>query len=267
MAIPVRCRGPYAAAAGVLIALLAGLLVPSARAGGDEGSTLNARIAEHSRRLAEDRRDRDIHGIHEEIWNAVALYREAQGADACQTLGAKLVREVGALCRHGDDRIRRAAIEALGAMRDEGGARYLRPFLKPGSEKPADPLTLAAIDSSAAVRDASLVDPLLRIVERCPCPLATRRAVEALSGYCQVESKRVEIVLGLLAAARAEAPADEDAARASEEDLARWRALSAAVPPALSRLTGHEASTLDEWFRLVDERKGDVSGLFETEAG
>jgi len=266
MAFPVRRRGGRAAAAAALIALLVGLLASAARAGDGENATLNARIAEHSRRLAEERRERDIHGIHEEIWNAVALYREVQRAEACTSMGAKLVREVGALCRHGDDRIQRCALEALGAMHDEAGARYLKPFLKPGSEKPADPLTLAAIEASAGVRHESLVDPLLRIVERCPCPLATRRAVEALGGYRPVEAKREEILLGLLGAARAERPEDGAGAQRSEDALARWRALSASVPLALNRLTGRDVPTLDGWFRLAEEHEGDVAGLFEAEA-
>ncbi len=258
-----------AVAIGLALALLLGAWLAPAAAGEDEGQTLTMRVREHANRLGSCRRTRDVHGLHEEIWRAPVLYREVEEADGCAGLRARLVRGIGTLCRHGDARIRLSAVEALGAMKSEAGARYLKPLLKPGREKPADPLTMAAIESAGDVRHESLVAPLLKIARRCPCPLATRRAVESLGGYRSIEKKREAILLELLEVAVIERPepVPEGVAVQSDGrgDLGRWKALSTSVPEALNRLTGRDVDTLDAWIALVDENREHLGSLFETD--
>ena len=94
--------------------------------------------------------------------------------------------------------------------------------------------------------------------------------MESLAGYREIEKRREQILLALVEAAQAERPplppeggsANVTPVAPREEDLGRWKALSTSVPVALSRLTGREAGTLDDWVALVEAKRGDLGSLF-----
>jgi len=240
-------------AAGIVLALLLGAWLAPAQAGDDDRKAFQAQVTEHSRRLADYKKQRDVHGLYDEIWRAPTLYREAKDLSAYAALQARLVHGIGPLCKHKDERIRRCAVEALGVMKNDEGARYLKPLLKDVRKPPVDPVAMAAIESSGGVCHESLVEPLLKIVQECPCPRAAGKAVEALGHFGKIKNKREKILIVVLESTLA------------EENLKRWKGLADAAPASLNRLTGRKVASLQDWLELVDNNRQDLSVLFEKE--
>jgi len=240
-------------AGGIVFALAVGVWCAPAEAEEEGAKTIAVRVQEYVRGLTTLRKSEDVYRIHEEVWQAPDLYDEAAADGSGALLQARLVKGIGMLSRHKDERVRQAAIEALGVMRHEDGAAYLKPLLKNYKEKPAKPLTLAAIDAAGGVAHESLVIPLLKFVDACPCPIGLRHAVEALGHYGAVKGKRETILIELLETTL------------EEEELDRWKVLAKSVPGALNRLTGRKVETLDGWLELIDANRGDLSVLFPKE--
>jgi hypothetical protein len=220
----------------------------------EEGAkTIKTRVSEYVRLLTKLRGSKDVYRIHDEVWQAPDLYEQAAEDDSSAVLQARLVKGIGTLSRHKDERIRLCAIEALGVMKHEDGAKYVRPYLMEYKEKPVDKLTIAAIDSAGGIAHESLVKPLLKFVDDCPCPKGIRHAVQALGHFGKVKSEREEILVTLL----------EETLE--EENFARWKVLKDNVPNALDRLTGRDVSDLDAWLELVDANRADLGVLFPKE--
>ena len=244
-----------AVAAGLVLSLVLGVVAAPAGAEEEGAKTITVRVQEYVRRLNSLRTSEDVYRIHEEVWLAPDLYKAAEEDDACKALQARLVKNIGTLSRHKDERVRKCAIEALGVLQHEDGAKYLKPYLKGVKEKPAKPLTLAAIDSAGGIAHESLATALIKFLQDCPCPLATRRAVLALGHYGQVKGKREEILLELLETTL------------EEENFDRWKVLAKSVPGSLNRLTGRDVGTLDGWLELIEANRDDLGALFPKEAG
>ena len=240
----------WGAAVGLVLALVLGPW--SARAGAEEeaGPTLRERVDEYVRQLTAMRKSEDVYRIHEEVWHAPNLYKEAVVEGAPSALQARLVKGIGMLSRHRDERVRLSAIEALGVMQHQDGAKYLKPFLKDVQENPATSLTLAAIDSAGGIRHEDLVTVLLKFVAHSPSLEATQHAVEALGHYGRVKGKRETILVEILEVTL------------GEQDLERWKVLARALPRSFNRLTGRDVGSLDGWLQLIDANREDLGALF-----
>ena len=243
----------WAVAAGLVLSLVLGLTAAPAGAEEEGAKTIKVRVTEYVRQLTTLRKSEDVYRIHDQVWQGPDLYKEAERDDSRVVLQAKLVKGIGKLCRHRDERVRLCAIEALGVMKHEDGATYLKPFLKEYKEKPASEITIAAIDSAGSIADKSLAGPLLKFVASCPCPGGIRHAVQALGGFGKVKGEREKILVALLQTTL------------DEEDFDRWKVLKDSVPSSLDRLTSRDVGTLDGWNDLVEANLNDLSVLFPKE--
>ena len=113
---------------------------------------------------------------------------------------------------------------------------------------------MAAIERPAASVTRAWWRPLLKFVEECPCPLATRRAVESLGHYQAREEQ-----------ARGRSSSTSSSSRSTSRTSNRWQVLADAVPGSLNRLTGRDVATLDGWVALVAEARDDLGSLFPKE--
>jgi hypothetical protein len=249
-----------------------------AYAGEDDAHTVLVEVKAYEDVLEDHRRHGEDDALLADIEKAVALYRQAEGADDQEEAQERLAKLVGATCRRcHEDRIRVAALHAMEAMGHEACARYLKPFLRPVKDEDDEvPTTLLpAIAAAGGVADDRLVRPLLDIVEDSENYTVAAQAVAALGKFKEVRwasHKRILETLGDtlvkdMPGGPSRGHSDPTSgsyipAKEGSAGNARWGILSVAIPKGLNELTGQEFRTMDDWMAMIREHRHDLKVLF-----
>lgn len=234
--------------------------------------SLLERVERHEDRVEAHRKDDASSELQSDLKKAVELFREAAEAPDGEKIQERLVKEVGSLSRVRDDTVRVAALETLGRMGHEDGARYVKRYLKDYKDAPRQRAAMAAVEAAGEVADDSLVRPLLRIVDKTKDMKLAARAVHALGGFGDSKRYRERIVEELIDTLKRDMPAapkpGRDAgdtylpAKNGHAGTSRWSVLSRAVPQSLNELTGRKLGSLSDWIAMVDEYERDLDLLF-----
>jgi len=235
--------------------------------------SLGYRVKAFAKTVDGHKRAKDVRALTADLAHVQALYEEAASSDAEGEQKA-LVKVVGTLTKSRDDDVRKAAIERLGLLGHESGARYLKPHLKPLKGARGATMTLAAIEAAGRIRDGSLTQPLLKIVDKSKHYGAAAKAMEALGNYRASKRYRERILEELAATLRRDVPGG--AKRGHESQVAnawipgrngtggteRWNALAPLLPKALNALTGQNVPSALDWMETVKTYKRNLSDLF-----
>lgn len=265
-----RRRGPILTT-GLVAALLLGACLAAAPTAADD-EPLEDRVDEHEERMETHRREDATKKLRADLRATIALFREAEGVPDGDEVQEQLVKEVGSLTRDRDDAVRLPAIETLGILGHEDGARYLKRYLKPYEDLDRQRRALAAIDAAGKVADDSLVRPLLRIVDRSKSYTMAAKAMEALGHFGDCERYREHILEELVDTLKSDMPAAPKPGRDTGDTYlpaknghagtSRWATLSRVLPSVLNELTGRSFGTATDWFAIVDEYEHDLDMLF-----
>lgn len=263
---------------GGLVALLMGmaLLCPiGVHADEDQGldrAALRVAVHDHVLQMRQHRRKNDVYGLAEDVWAIVRLHRDAATVPGSASCRRKMVRVVGILTRHPDERIRPVALSALGEMGDLQALEYVKPFLRPSRCAEIDRTTLAAIEAASMLRDESCVYHLLRILRLTDCPCEAIQAIRALGAFEDC-GRHQEQILGILAeelgkqdsVLRTQVPTPTlpfegvsvSVVPTTPRRCPVWEAAMkrAALVETLTRLTGRTFRAAEDWLRFL--RKGD----------
>ncbi len=208
---------------------------------------------------------------------ATALYKDAAEDDK---LRLKILAFVGTAAKgtKGDE-TRTMMLHTIADIGDLRAAKYIKPYLRQADPKKAPPLLATAVATAMEVPDPSLVGPLLKIVTTSKLSGIIEEAVQALGKFKAATKQRARILKTLVAEAKKVKPGARPRMRGGQEDIqggsagstpfgretgasARWAALSACVPSALSELTGQDIGGMEEWIRLVKQSSGKLGRLF-----
>jgi hypothetical protein len=208
---------------------------------------------------------------------ATALYNDASADDE---LRMKVLSFVGTAAKgtKGDE-VRTMVLHTLADIGDLRAAKYIKPYLRQANPKKAPPLLATAVATAMEVPDPSLVGPLLKIVTTSKLSGIIEEAIQALGKFKSAKKLRTRILKTLVAEAKKVKPGARPRMRGGQEDIqggaggttqfgretgasARWAALSACVPSALSELTGQDIGGMEEWIRLVKQSRGKLGRLF-----
>lgn len=274
------------AIAGMAALLLLGSFAlgpcPPARA---EESDADLQARYESLEEAIERHKADEGALKEDLKRAVEMYGDAVRQD---DLRAQLVTLVGHQAgRRESEVVTLAALRALGDMGDPRGARYVKPFLRQRDRKKASPMLMAAVGVAGEVPDASLVEPLLKIVEKSKTFKVATLAMASLGKFRRCKRKRARILERLVKTVEKARPGGRPGMRGAgsgSDDFtgtsggtdpgfvgkeggatARWSALTAALPGALNELTGRDIAQVEDWFLYYEDNKRNLKRLFKDE--
>jgi len=224
------------------------------------------------------KRKRDVTAMSATLKKATALYNDAGNDD---DLRVKVLKFVGVAAKGTKgDSVRTMMLHTLADIGDLRGAKYIRPYLRQSNPKKAPPLLATAIASAMEVPHPSLIGPLLKIVTGSKLSGIIEEAVQALGKFKDAKKQRAKILTKLVSEAKKVKPGARPRQRNGQENIdggqggastpfgretgssARWAALSACVPPALSELTGQDIGGMEEWINLVKRSRGKLSQLF-----
>ena len=227
-----------------------------------------------------------------DVKSATALYKDADGKDA---LRDRVLALVGGITKVRVDAVAKAALLALGEIGDLRGAKYVRALLRPVDEGKTPVAIETAIQVAKKLPDSSLVEPLLDIVDTSKNVDAAAKAIDALGYFGAVKSKREKILVELCKSVARNLPGGKSHSQgnvgntsagsgpggvaggagggstdpgtgttgtAGQGASARWPALSAALPPALNKLTGTVCASAQDWFAMVKDHKSTLKTLF-----
>lgn len=233
---------------------------------------LEERVERLEERIEDHRREDAARKLDADLELAVDLFHKAADLDDGEEIQESLVREVGALTRKREEHVRLAALDALGEMGHEKGARYLKRYLKPYRDAKRQKRSRAAIAAAGKVADDSLVRPLLKIVDRSKNHGLAAKAMLALGQFGDCERYREHILEELVDTLKSDMPAapkpGRDAgdtylpARNGHGGTSRWSTLSRVLPRALNELTGRNMRSVGDWMAMVDEYERDLDVLF-----
>ncbi|MHC5010053.1 MAG: HEAT repeat domain-containing protein [Planctomycetota bacterium] len=238
--------------------------------GSDE--RIAALVADHQATLKAHLRAKETHLVLQDIERAVELYRmaAASGSEAQKEAVCRdLVQLVGRLTGARNPVVRKAALDALGAMPDPYCVQYVTRYLKPVDDEAACPMALAAIETAGRLADDRFVPPLLGIVKRSANPIVAAKAMRALGHFGESTAYRIRILRVLIEVV--EEARDEQLRSGGQngEDAsdplgpaARWAALGGALTPTLNELTGQKLHTPYDWFELYEANHDEPEALF-----
>ncbi|MHC5012500.1 MAG: HEAT repeat domain-containing protein [Planctomycetota bacterium] len=290
---PVSAR-PWALLAVLVVAL--GALPVLADEAPEEEMPLLDRIAAHEEQIETHENEKATEALLTDILLAVELYKETPGLEdpkEMEKAQEALVKMVGGLTKSRLDLVPVAAIEGLGEIGHEDGAKYLKPFLKPANEDLIPETTVAAIEAAGKLKSDSLVTPLLTIVEKSKNYDAAALAMTALGKYGASERWRVRILETLIKTVLKNKPGDSGGrgggrggsgvggggrgggrggpgggrggpggGRAGQGADVRWATLAPILPKACNELTGQRFPTAEDWFDVYKEYKRELKTLF-----
>lgn len=227
------------------------------------------------------KRKKNITAMSATLKKATALYGDAEAYD---DLRVKVLKFVGVAAKGTKgDTVRTMVLHTLADIGDLRGAKYIKPYLRQANPKKAPPLLGTAIATAMEVPDPSLVGPLLKIVTVSKTTGVIEEAIQALGKFKNARKRRGKILTTLVSEAKKVKPGARPRMRGGQENIdggagggttsygnqsgsgARWAALSAAVPAALSELTGQDIGSMDDWIDLVKRNRGKLSNLFTAE--
>lgn len=234
--------------------------------------------------------------------NAAQLHKDAAGKDA---LRDRALAVVGSIVKVRNDDLQKAAIAILGDIGDEKGAKYVRGFLRPIDDLKVPAAVEATLAVIPKLPDDGLVEPLLQMVDASKNYGVAAKAITALGSFTASRRKREKILLELVKSVQKNQPGGKGkygggggggegtsggsamdgsgsggsgngegnsgeggtaGGFTSQGQTDRWGPLSAALPEALTKLTGTAGSSAQEWFQLVKDNKGKLSALFVADA-
>jgi hypothetical protein len=259
------------------LAGLSGLLCLAAGVAADE-TDLSARVTAHLALIAEHEKAGDPAALVMDVKTAVALFQEAAAEEKVQL---ELVKAVGGLSKSRDETLAIAAIGALGEMKHEEGAKYLKSHLRVFDEDVVDPVVTAAIEASGQIAADGAVAALIKMVEKSENYDVAAKAMRALGNFGR-SRHRTKILEALVDTTkrvkpggppRRGGPPESPAGGAGSGEpppmtnpnrgsTARWGVLAPVLPEALNQLTGQQFPSADDWFDLVDEHKRNLNDLF-----
>ena len=222
---------------------------------------------------------KDYEALDEDLTRARTLYEEASGDDKLRGQLVDLVGSIAKGCK--SEVVAPFVLDALADMGDLRGAKYIKPYLKQRNLKVSSSLLQKAVAVSADVPDPSLVEPLLRIVEKSKTYGIAADAIESLARFGECKKKRRKILERLCKSIKKSKPGGRPGMRGGggmddgsgnmgnatamgQEGgaSARWNALARVLPSALNSLTGRDIHQAADWFELVRESKGKLALLF-----
>lgn len=263
--------------AGVLVVALGAtvLLAPGVTRAGEETrdrAALRESVQDLVHSVRAHRRTNDVYELAEDVWRVVRLHRDAADVAGSGSYRRVMVRLVGLLTRHPDERIHPVALDALGEMGDPSALDYVKPFLKPSRCAEIDRTKLAAIEAAATLKGECCVYNLIGIMRRSDCPCEAMKAIIALGAFrnCDKHQARILEIIGEEIAKQEEVLRNRPPTRARSLD-----GISAGVMPVrrepcpaveaamkraalldtMRRLTVNTQRAVEEWLRFF--RKGE----------
>lgn len=222
---------------------------------------------------------KDYDALDGDLTRARELYEEASGEDKLRGQIVDLFGSISRGCK--SDVVAPYVLDALADIGDLRGAKYIKPFLKQRNVKVSSSLLQKAVAAAGEVPDPSLVEPLLKIVEKSKTYGIAADAIESLARFGKCKKKRCKILERLCKSIKKSKPGgrpgmrggggmDDGSGSVSESSAmgqaggatARWNALARVLPGALNDLTGRDIHQATDWFDLVSESKGKLAILF-----
>ena len=270
-----------------LIVLVTVLAAPHAGAGDGEPAKakngkadLAIRLKSLAAEVKAHKKAKDYTALDGDLDRAKQLYEDAAGQDK---ICAQVVDLVGSMAKGPKaDVVAPFVLDVLADIGDLRGARFVKPYLRQRDVKVCTSLLQKAVAVAVDLPDASLVEPLLKIVEKSKTYGIAADAIGSLGHFGKCKKKRTKILARLVKTVKKSMPggrpgmrgggvddvsgAGADSPTAVGQDggpTARWNALSRALPGALSMLTGRDLPQIQDWFQLVKDNKGKLDGFFE----
>lgn len=258
----------------LMFMLLASWAIVPATAWAEE-SELEVQVETCVDTVNECERDKDSDGLLEGLKEVVALYEQTPEGREGRTMRKELVHSAGDLCRYRDDVVKKAAMDALGAMADENGARYLNAWLRPVDDDEPDRAALArtATNAAAKIADDGHVGRLLKMVEKSDDLSVAASAMRALGAFGDCKRYRDQIIEDLVKTVQKDIPGKPRPGQQTQSGdylppvngtsgNTRWGTLSEALPEALNELTGQKYMSAQDWFDIYADNKRDLDRLF-----
>lgn len=174
-----------------------------------------------------------------------------------------------------DEGVRRVAIVAIGNSKEGALFQYLRRFLAQPDLDAEPPLCKVAIEAAGKLLTDDAVLPLMTIIDKTHVMSLAQAAMAAFSKYGFKKNVRGKILRDLVATLEKDRPGTGlrwDASmgdptqtaktRTNEMSRQRWDALSGVLVTTLNTMTGTQAATAEDWFKLYDDYKGGLDRLF-----
>ena len=174
-------------------------------------------------------------------------------------------------------------LRSLGELGDPNGAKTIRHYLRQPNPKESSPELQAAVAAAAHVPDDSLVEPLLKIVDRSKTFRIAADAIKSLGHFKTCTRKREKILEELVKSVKKNKPGGRPGMRGGGTSgmdpnggygstsapmgqegspAARWSTLSPVLAKAMNQLTGQKLTSAEDWFIAVHDAKGHLDSLF-----